>query len=163
LAAAACNGSGAARAAGDASDDAPSDVTVDAPLPEAAPDPCTDPGEIVRCNGQVFGTCQEDGTITDCSCYALGNDPIVVDGCLWTVPEDIPVPILPNAISAAIVTGDTNESIDRVPSEADCTSRGGYVFDDDTMPATLELCPASCTAASASGASLQLAFGCLPR
>jgi hypothetical protein len=164
LAAVACGSSGTPGDVADASADAPSDVAVEGPLPEAAPTrpPCTDPGAIVQCNGQVYGTCQKDGTIEDCSCYALGNDPIVVDGCVWTAPDDLPIPILRNAVSVAIVTSDDTDSVDEVPSESDCTSSGGYVFDDDTEPTTIELCPASCTGASASGATLEIAFGCRP-
>lgn len=40
--------------------------------------------------------------------------------------------------------GGASERIGKVPSAADCDDRGGWYYDDEAMPASVELCPSTC-------------------
>jgi hypothetical protein len=49
----------------------------------------------------------------------------------------------------------------QVPSEAACTSSGGWYYDDNTAPTQITLCPVTCTSVQAdTAANIQVEFGC---
>jgi len=52
-------------------------------------------------------------------------------------------------------------TLPQVPATADCTSAGGWYYDDNTTPTKITLCPATCTSVQADpAANVKLELGC---
>lgn len=49
-----------------------------------------------------------------------------------------------NLINVFLDDGTTSERVGKVPSLADCDARGGWYYDNEAAPTSVELCPATC-------------------
>jgi hypothetical protein len=82
--------------------------------------------------------------------------------CDWEIPASPQSGVFDrNKTNVALTLDGTGEQLLKVPDVSTCGEREGWHYDDETAPARVVACPATCTRIqSASAAQVDLLFGC---
>jgi hypothetical protein len=84
-------------------------------------------------------------------------------GCAYAMPAADPGQTIdPTRVNVSFTpSGGAAETLGQVPGAASCSGAGGWYYDDPAKPATITLCPATCTTVQADpGAKMQIVLGC---
>ena len=67
----------------------------------------------------------------------------------------------PTKVNVKYQSGATSQTLPQVPSANDCTTAGGWYYDDNTAPTKITLCPSTCSSVQAdAAANLKIELGC---
>lgn len=130
----------------------------------ACPDTCTTLQSEAGGIDVIFGCELVEGCAASGSA-SVGTTPGGAIACEWPLP----MPPVGQALDTASVnvrfrsaTG-VAITLGKVPAATDCAAAmGGWYYSDPSNPATMQLCPETCTQvqAAAAGASIDVLFGC---
>ncbi len=129
---------------------------------------------IAVAGGAPVHTARCAGGVRPCHFYDVGNarPDVFIDvlqqiqrsaiSCSYAVPSADTGLSDPNEVSLSIRTKAGRElQVERVASSGDCGAAPGFFYDDPAAPATLDLCPASCSALrAADGGQVNILLGC---
>lgn len=105
----------------------------------------------------------KEGSIDDDFAEALAEARGTALGCEYQMPTTDEGQVNPNLVKVGYTPGGATDSqtIPRKSTEAECTSAGGWFYDDNTAPTKLVMCPSTCEVmrADANG-KIEILLGC---
>jgi len=139
-------------------------------------------GTSSGCTGP-FGTGAADGTVyTTLVTQTGGARGVICQNDWMTVFQDITAAVVsgsqvtcelampappqgqtldPAKVNVKYQSGATSQTLPQVPTANDCTTAGGWYYDDNTAPTKITLCPATCSSVQAdAAANLKIELGC---